>query len=66
MPKKICTLMLLAALMLSCLSGALSESYDVIFSSENPIPDIAERVRPAVVQVTSLCEYWNAATRLAS
>lgn len=66
MPKKICTLMLLAALMLSCLSGALSESYDVIYSSENPIPDIAERVRPAVVQVTSLCEYWNAATRLAS
>jgi len=66
MLKKICTLMLLAALFTGCLPGALSESYDVIYTSQNPVPDIADRVRPAVVQVTSLCQYWDAATRVSS
>ena len=63
MLKKICALALLAFLVIG---GATAESYDVIYSSENPIPEIAERVRPAVVQVNSLCETWDSTTRIAS
>ena len=65
MLKKICALFLLTALLALGVSAA-AENYDVIYSAENPIPDIADRVRPAVVQVTALCEYWDAATRVAS
>ena len=63
--KKICAL-ILAAAMLLCAFASMAEGYDVIFTSENPIPDIADRVRPAVVQVIAHCEYWDAATRVAS
>ena len=34
-------------------------SYDVIYSSANPIPEIAERVRPAIVQLNTLQESWD-------
>lgn len=60
MLKKICTLILALALLTAC---ACAETYDVIYSSENPIPEIAERVRPAVVQVVSSSQDWSAATR---
>ena len=54
---------LLAALIV-CLAGILStaaqaQSYDVIYGVQNPIPDIAERVRPAVVRVISSRETWS-------
>lgn len=63
MLKKICAMILALACLCAC---AYAESYDIVYTSENPIPDIADRVRPAVVQVTSLCEYWDAATRVSS
>lgn len=65
MLKKICTLAVLAALLVGCMSGS-AESYDIIYTSENPVPDIADRVRPAVVQVNSICESWDAVTRVSS
>ena len=54
---------LLAALIV-CLAGILStaaqaQSYNVIYGQQNPIPDIAERVRPAVVRVISSRETWS-------
>ena len=49
MLKKICALILLTALMAAGLCAA-AETYDVIYSADNPIPDIADRVRPAVVR----------------
>lgn len=66
MLKKTCALILLAVVTLSCFTGTFAEPYDVIYSSENPIPDIADRVRPAVVQVNSLCQSWDPTTRIAS
>ncbi|MBQ3575420.1 MAG: trypsin-like peptidase domain-containing protein [Clostridia bacterium] len=65
MMKKLCCLILLAALLCG-MAVAESPSYDVVYTSANPIPDIADRVRPAVVQVVSSCETWDAATRVAS
>lgn len=64
MLKRICTLLTVLALL--CSTGALAASYDIVYSSDNPIPEIAERVRPAVVQVNSICETWDATTRLSS
>ena len=65
MMKKICCLVLLIAVLCGvCI--AESPSYDIVYSSANPIPDIADRVRPAVVQVISSCETWDAKTRVAS
>ncbi len=57
--------LVVAALMLSGML-ALAEpttTYDVVYSSANPIPEIAARVRPAIVQVTSCAEEWDAETR---
>ena len=65
MMKKIISLILLAMLMCT-MALAESPSYDIVYTSENPIPDIADRVRPAVVQVISACETWDATTRIAS
>lgn len=72
-----CLTLLLAALMLSgmlALAGTAepadaagsATTYDVIYSSANPIPEIAARVRPAVVQVTTYAESWDAETRKAA
>ena len=56
-----------ALLMLSSFSGiAEGTSYDVIYSSENPIPEIAARCRPAIVEITCSVESWNPETREAS
>lgn len=63
MLKRICAALLALVLCMAC---TYAESYDVIYTSENPIPDIADRVRPAVVQITSLCQYWDATTRVSS
>ena len=40
-------------------------AYDIIYSTNNPIPDIAERVRPSIVQVTTKVESWDPSTRVA-
>ena len=56
-------------------AGALAEAenaaeaaptYDIIYSESNPVPAIAAAVRPAVVQITTKREYWNAETRESS
>lgn len=65
--------LLLAALMLSGML-AMAETadaadteeaptYDIIYSSSNPIPDIVERVRPSVVEIECKMESWDPATR---
>ena len=53
------------ALMLFAGTCALAEdaSYDIIYSSANPIPQIAERVRPSIVQITNSVESWDPETR---
>lgn len=51
------------------MSAAVAEepvTYDVVYSSENPIPQIAANVRPAVVEVLVSQESWDATTRVAS
>ena len=61
---------LLVALMMVLLAGAQAfaetTTYDVIYSSSNPIPEIAARVRPSIVQVTNSIESWDAENRKAS
>ncbi|HIU34784.1 MAG TPA: trypsin-like peptidase domain-containing protein [Candidatus Pullichristensenella excrementigallinarum] len=37
--------------------------YDSIYSSTNPVPEIAANVRPSVVLVTTYVESWNRQTR---
>ena len=64
--KKLLCLALIAAMLLSCAVLAETTTYDAIYSSDNPIPDIADRVRPAVVLVTVYTENWDAATRESS
>jgi len=69
MLKKMCCVLLAAAMFMSCAALANAEqtvSYDIIYTSANPVPDIAERVRPSVVSVTGYCETWDAETRIAS
>ncbi len=59
----------LLALALLLVAAALAEpapTYDIVYSVNNPIPAIAARVRPAVVQITSSVEIWDPATRKAS
>lgn len=41
-------------------------TYDVIYSSDNPIPGIAATIRPSVVEVVCSVENWDAVTREAS
>ena len=70
-----CLTLLLAALMLSGMlavaepaaapEAEANPSYDVIYSTSNPIPEIAERVRPAIVQITTIVESWDPETRVA-
>ncbi len=65
--------LMLAALMLSGMlavaetaqTEAVNPSYDVIYTSENPIPDIVDRVLPSVVQLNTKVETWDPATRTA-
>ena len=72
-----CLTLLLAALMLSGMlaaaepaaqteaAEAAAPSYDVIYSASNPIPEIAEAARPAIVQLTTKQETWDPVTRVA-
>ena len=67
---------LMAALMLLMLVGALAVAeeteaaeavtYDIVYSSSNPIPEIAARTRPSIVEITVSVESWDANTRVAS
>ena len=45
---------------------AESATYDVIYSSSNPIPEIAARCRPAIVEITCSVENWDPETRKSS
>ncbi len=38
-------------------------SYDAVYSSDNPIPEIAANVRPSVVQVITSAATWDGRTR---
>lgn len=57
-----------AALMLLAAVSGLAEpvTYDAIYSSTNPIPEIAARCRPAIVKITASVENWDPETRQAS
>ncbi len=66
MMKRLFCLALIAALIAGCIAMAENATYDIIYSSDNPIPDIADRVRPAVVLVTVYQENWDSATRVSS
>ncbi len=70
-----CLALLLAALMLTGMLAVAetaaqdgaegNPSYDIVYSSNNPIPEIAERVRPSIVQLNTKQESWDPATRVA-
>ena len=47
-------------------ASAETATYDVVYSSENPIPEIAANIRPSVVGVTVALESWDPVTRVAS
>ncbi len=64
--KRILALMLCACLLCGCALATEAVPYDVIYTSANPIPDVADRVRPSVVQVIGSCETWDAVTRVSS
>ena len=55
----------LTALLIAALAGGLvaqasaGTPYSVVYSSDNPIPEIAKNVRPAVVQVINVVQSWN-------
>ena len=67
MLKKICALALSLALLLGCAACAeANPGYEVVYTSANPIPDIVDRVRPAVVEVLVSAESWDSVTRIAS
>ena len=56
-----------ALAVMACLPAmADTVSYDSIYSSANPIPEIAERCRPAIVQISSSLEHWDPDTRESS
>ena len=59
-------LTLALALALSLPAIAESTSYDIIYSADNPIPEIAANVRPSVVGVVVSLESWDPVTRVAS
>ena len=65
-----CLALLLAVTMFPFVAAAetgdtVNPSYDIIYSAGNPIPEIAERVRPSIVLVTNKVENWDAVTRVA-
>jgi len=70
-----CLALLLAALMLTGMLAVAetadqdgteaNPSYDIVYSSNNPIPEIAERVRPAIVQLNTKQESWDPQSRVA-
>jgi len=58
----------LAAAMLAGGSAMATETttYDVIYSTSNPIPQIAANTRPAIVQITNIAQNWDPVSRLSS
>lgn len=67
MLKKLCALALSLSLLLGCAACAeANPGYEIVYTSANPIPDIADRVRPAVVEVVVSAESWDSVTRIAS
>ena len=70
-----CLTLVLAAAMLSGMLAVAepavqpvesdAPSYDIIYSASNPIPDIAEATRPAIVQLNTKQESWDPITRVA-
>lgn len=67
MIRKLCAAALVAAMTVSL--PAIAETapgYEIVYSSENPVPAIAERIRPAVVEIISSVENWDAVTRVVS
>ena len=58
--------LLLTLSLLTALGEGEGATYDIIYSSSNPIPEIAERCRPAIVDISSSVESWDPATRVAS
>lgn len=61
----LCLLMALL-MMLGCVSLAETTTYDIVYSSANPIPEIAANVRPSVVEVLVSTEAWDPVSRIAS
>ena len=55
-----------ACAMAETAADAPAATYDVIYSTKNPIPAIAARCRPAIVQIESDVESWDAETRKSS
>ena len=51
---------------LTAMASAEVTTYDIVYSSANPIPEIAANVRPAVVEVVVYDETWDPVTRIAS
>ena len=66
MMKKLCALALCLALAFGLAAAESGPGYEIVYSADNPIPEIAERVRPAVVQVFCFEETWDAVTRIAA
>ena len=66
MLKKLCALTLMAAMLATSAAIAEAPGYEAVYSASNPIPEIAERVRPAVVQVLCFAESWDPLTRVSS
>ncbi|MBE5807464.1 MAG: trypsin-like serine protease, partial [Clostridiales bacterium] len=74
MMKRILSMLLIAMMALTAACAEQAEQqpadetvgYDAIYSPANPIPGIAQRVRPSVVDVTCSVENWDSVTREAS
>ena len=59
-------LMLALALPVLALAEETPATFDIVYSTNNPIPAIAARVRPAIVDVIASVETWDPDTRVAS
>lgn len=46
----------------TCFAPAIADTYDVIYTGENPLPAIYERVSPAVVVLTCVTTTWDPVT----
>lgn len=66
MMKRFACLVLALMLAACCAAYAETVTYDAVYSASNPIPEIAKRVRPSVVQVISKVENWDVLTRVSS
>jgi len=58
--KKLLSLIILAAMLLS--AAAVSETYDVVYTDKNPLPEIFETVSPSVVVLACTTTVWDEKT----